>query len=192
MTIAALLIANSPWGQAFLHFWEKPVGISFDTWLLERSRRDWINDGLMALFFLLVGLELKREFLVGELSSFQNAVLPVIAAAGGMIIPALIYHMLNQEGLIAIGWGIPMATDIAFAVGILVLLAWRIPRNLVIFLMAIANDLGAALVISLFYTNNINIILLQMTGSFILILLLLNRSGIRHAFLFALTGIFCG
>jgi NhaA family Na+:H+ antiporter len=146
----------------------------------------------MSLFFLVVGLELKREILVGELSSFQNAILPVAAAIGGMIAPALIYHLLNPGGPEAAGWGIPMATDIAFAVGILVLLAWRIPRNLVIFLMAlaIADDLGAALVISLFYTQNINFTLMQIAGAFLLVLVLFNRGGIRHVLPYAIIGVF--
>ena len=166
MTICTLLIANSPWGHTFQRFWERPVGFTFDSLILERPLREWINEGLMALFSLVVGLELKREILVGELSSFQNAVLPVAGAAGGMVMPALIYHLLNPGGPEAIGWGIPMATDIAFAVGILVLLAWRIPRNLIIFLMAlaIADDLGAVLIISLFYTQGINLTLLGIAG----------------------------
>ena len=190
MTICTLLIANSPWGHTFQRFWERPVGFTFDSWILERPLREWINEGLMALFFLVVGLELKREILVGELSSFQNAVLPVAGAAGGMVMPALIYHLLNPGGPEAIGWGIPMATDIAFAVGILVLLAWRIPRNLIIFLMAlaIADDLGAVLIISLFYTQGINLTLLGIAGGLLLVLIFFNRGGIRHVLPYAVVG----
>lgn len=190
MTIITLLTANSPWEHSFQHFWERPMGISFHPWALERPLREWINEGLMVLFFLVVGLELKREILVGELSSFQNAILPVAAAVGGMIMPALIFHLLNPSGLEAVGWGIPMATDIAFAVGILVLLAWRIPRNLVIFLMAlaIADDLGAVLIISIFYTQGIHLTLLGIAGMLLLVLLFFNMGGIRHVLPYAVIG----
>jgi len=191
MTVCTLLIANSPWGHTFLHFWERPAGITFYPWILERSLHEWINEGLMALFFLVVGLELKREILVGELSSFRNAILPVAGAVGGMIMPALIFHLLNPGGPEAIGWGIPMATDIAFAVGILVLLAWRIPRNLIIFLMAlaIADDLGAVLIISLFYTQGINLTLLAFAGAFFFVLIFFNMGGIRHVLPYAVIGL---
>jgi len=190
MTIVTLFIANSPWGATFQHFWERPVGLSYDSWMLERSLKEWINEGLMALFFLLVGLELKREILVGELSTFRKAILPVAGAAGGMIVPALIYYLLNPGGSAAIGWGIPMATDIAFAVGILVLLAGRIPRNLIIFLMAlaIADDLGAVLIISLFYTQSINLAFLGIAGGLLLVLIFFNRAGIRLVLPYALIG----
>ena len=192
MTICTLLIANSPWGQEFHHFWERPVGITFDSWILALSLREWINEGLMALFFLVVGLELKREILVGELSSFQNAILPVAGAIGGMIMPAFIYVFFNPGGPEATGWAIPTATDIAFAVGILVLLARRIPRNLVIFLMAlaIADDLGAVLMIALFYTQAINLTLLEIAGGLLLVLIFLNCGGIRHVLPYAVIGIF--
>ena len=145
----------------------------------------------MALFFLLVGLELKREMLVGELSSLRDAVLPVVAAIGGMLIPALIYLAFNPEGPSASGWGIPMATDIAFAVGILVLLAWRIPRNLIVFLtaLAIADDLGAVLVIALFYTAQLDYEALGFGAAILTVLVLLNRGGIRHPLPYGLLGI---
>ncbi len=192
MTICTLLIANSPWEQEFHYFWERPVSISFDFWILALPIREWINEGLMALFFFVIGLELKREILVGELSSLKNAILPVAGAIGGMVMPAFIYALFNPNGPEATGWGIPMATDIAFAVGILVLLAWRIPRNLVIFLMAlaIADDLGAVLIISLFYTQAINLTLLGMAGGLFLVLIVFNRGGIRHIFPYAVIGIF--
>ena len=151
----------------------------------------WINDGLMALFFLLVGLELKREILVGELSSLKDAALPVIAAAGGMVVPALMYAALNAGSAGAAGWGIPMATDIAFAVGILVLLGARIPKNLVVFLtaLAIADDLGAVLVIAIFYTAQIHFgALLAAVGAFAL-LALLNRGGVRRPLPYAVIGV---
>ncbi|SEM12387.1 sodium/proton antiporter, NhaA family [Syntrophus gentianae] len=191
MTICTLLIANSPWEQEFHYFWERPVSISFGFWILALPLREWINEGLMTLFFFVIGLELKREILVGELSSFKNAILPVAGAIGGMIMPAFIYALFNSSGSEATGWGIPMATDIAFAVGILVLLAWRIPRNLVIFLMAlaIADDLGAVLIISLFYTQAINLTLLGIAGGLFLVLVFFNRGGIRHVFPYAVIGI---
>lgn len=189
-TVLTLLIANSPWGSAFHHFWEQQVKIAFGPWQLQQSLHHWINDGLMALFFLLVGLELKREILVGELSSLRDAALPVVAALGGMIVPALIYYGFNPSGPTMAGWGIPMATDIAFAIGILVLLAWRIPRNLIIFLtaLAIADDLGAVLVIAIFYTSDLNLQALSWAGAILLALVLLNRGGIRHPLPYAIFG----
>jgi Na+:H+ antiporter, NhaA family len=183
-TLATLAVANSPWGEAFHHFWEQPVGFFFGTgFRLQLSLHHWVNDALMALFFLLVGLELKREILVGELSSLKDAALPIIAAAGGMIMPALIYLGLNSSGAAAHGWGIPTATDIAFAIGILVLLGDKVPRNLIIFLtaLAIADDLGAVLVIALFYTSSLNYAALSGAAITLGVLALLNRGGIRSA-----------
>src|SRR5712691_3434071 len=159
-TIVALALATVFGADAIDRFTGRQFGFSAGSRVtLELSLRHWVNDGLMSLFFLLVGLELKREILVGELSSIKDAALPVIAAVGGMVLPALIYVALNARTAAAAGWGIPMATDIAFAVGVLVLLAWRIPRNLIVFLtaLAIADDLGAVLVIALFYTADLNL-----------------------------------
>ena len=181
-TVVTLVIANSPLGEPFAHFWERHAGLQFGSWTLEQSLHHWINDGLMALFFLLVGLELKREALVGELSSLRDAALPILAAVGGMVVPALTYLSLNPESPAAQGWGIPMATDIAFAVGILVLLAWRIPRALIVFLMAlaIADDLGAVLVIALFYTGALDSKALVIAAITLGLLVLLNRGGVRR------------
>ncbi|HUL66562.1 MAG TPA: Na+/H+ antiporter NhaA [Burkholderiaceae bacterium] len=158
---------------------------------LELSLHQAVNEGLMVLFFLVVGLELKREILVGELSSLRDAALPVIAAAGGMIVPALVYRYLNTGTASASGWGIPMATDIAFAVGVLVLLAWRIPKNLIIFLtaLAIADDLGAVLVIALFYSEELNVRSLMAAGVVFGGLLLLNRGGVRHPLPYWIAGV---
>jgi Na+:H+ antiporter, NhaA family len=191
-TLTTLAIANSPWGDAFHHFWEQPLGLFYGTdFRLQLSVHHWVNDALMALFFLLVGLELKREILVGELSSLKDAALPIIAAAGGMLIPALIYIGFNSSGVSANGWGIPTATDIAFAIGILVLLGDKAPRNLIIFLtaLAIADDLGAVLVIALFYTNSLNFVALGGAALTFGLLMLLNRGGIRSAIPYWLVGL---
>lgn len=192
-TLAALGLAMAVGDAAMHRLWETPLSISVsERHRLELSWHHWVNDGLMALFFLLVGLELKREILVGELSSLRDAALPVAAALGGMIVPALVYAAMNAGTPTASGWGIPMATDIAFAIGILVLLAWRIPRNLIIFLtaLAIADDLGAVLVIAIFYTADLDFRSLGTAGALFAALVLFNRGGIRNPLPYALVGVF--
>jgi NhaA family Na+:H+ antiporter len=191
MTLLTLIVASSPWGDAYRHLWETPVRIGIGLRNMEMSLHAWVNEGLMALFFLLVGLELKRQIMVGELASLRNAALPVAGAIGGMLVPAVIYFLFNPSGPTAAGWGIPMATDIAFAIGILVLLAWRIPKNLIIFLtaLAIADDLGAVLVIALFYTQNIDMTSLGAAIGLLGILVLCNRGGIRYPLPYAILGI---
>jgi Na+:H+ antiporter, NhaA family len=158
-TIISLLLANSGWGESYVHFFHRKLDLSFLGTQLNYSVEHWINDGLMALFFLLVGLEIERELYIGELSSFKNALLPVLAAAGGMLFPALIHFMFNAGESTQAGFGIPMATDIAFALGILSLAGKRIPLSLKIFLTALAiiDDLGAIAVIALFYTKGFSI-----------------------------------
>ena len=191
-TVSALIIANVPWGgEAFRNFWEQLLFIGIGNYHLEMSIKHFVNDGLMAFFFLLVGLELKRELLAGELSSLKKAALPVIAAAGGMLVPAAIYFFVNPAGATAAGWGIPTATDIAFAVGVLALLSWRIPRTLIIFLtaLAIADDLGAVLIIGIFYTKTIHLVFLGYALLIFLILILLNRGGIRHNLPYGVAGL---
>ncbi len=191
-TVIALALATTLGADTINQFWERSLTFSAGEGLrLELSWQHWVNDGLMALFFLLVGLELKREILVGELSSIKDAALPVIAAFGGMIVPACIYAAFNAGTPTASGWGIPMATDIAFAVGILVLLAWRIPKNLIIFLiaLAIADDLGAVLVIAIFYTADLNLQALGAAAMLLLVLLLFNRGGIRKPLPYAIVGV---
>jgi NhaA family Na+:H+ antiporter len=191
-TVIALALAAFAGGDAVHRFTEQPFGLSAGhAFRLELSLREWVDDGLMTLFFLLVGLELKREILVGELSSIKDAALPVVAAIGGMIVPALVYAAVNAGTPAASGWGIPMATDIAFAVGILVLLAWRVPRNLVIFLtaLAIADDLGAVLVIAVFYTAHIELRSLGAAAGFFVLLAFFNRGGVRHSLPYALIGV---
>lgn len=192
MTLLTLIVASSPWGNAYRHLWETPVRIGIGLHTMEMSVHAWVNEGLMTLFFLLVGLELKREIMIGELASLRNATLPVAGALGGMLAPAVIYFLFNPSGPASAGWGIPMATDIAFSVGILVLLAWRIPRGLIIFLtaLAIADDLGAVLVIALFYTQTINMALLAVAATVLAMLIICNRGGIRHTLPYAILGIF--
>ncbi|MEI6314406.1 MAG: Na+/H+ antiporter NhaA [Syntrophus sp. (in: bacteria)] len=190
-TILTLIIAHSQWGPVFHQFWEYPLGIGFGDGQLQMTIHHWINDGLMAIFFLLVGLELKREIMVGELSSLQDAILPVAGALGGMIAPALIYKVINGGGPAAAGWGIPMATDIAFAIGILALLGRKVPTNLAIFLtaLAIADDLGAVIIIALFYTQQIQWYFLTIAGAVLGVLILFNQGGIRHPLPYAILGI---
>jgi NhaA family Na+:H+ antiporter len=158
-TLTALIWANSAWSGAYFHILQAKIGFTWNESRFALSFGHWINDGLMALFFFVVGLEIKREILVGELSSWKKAVLPVAAALGGMLLPAALYAAFNGQGPSSRGWAIPMSTDIAFAVGILALLGPRVPAGLKIFLtaLAIADDLGAVLVIALFYSDRLSI-----------------------------------
>ncbi len=190
-TIVALVLANSPLAHSYHHFIETPLRIGFGDFVLEKSLHHWINDGLMALFFFLVGLEIKREILVGELSSIRNAVLPILAAIGGMFVPAGLYALMVSEGVGAQGWAIPMATDIAFAIGVLVLLGKRVPPALMMFLVALAivDDLGAVIVIALFYTDTISISALIMVGVCFAILVCFNLFGLRRPLPYFLIGI---
>ncbi len=188
--ILALVLANSALSQLYLHLLHTPIGINIGEWRLEKTLHHWVNDGLMALFFFVVGLELKREMLVGELAVPRQAALPIVAAVGGMVAPVLIYLAFNPEGEAARGWGIPMATDIAFAIGALVLLADRVPKALVTFLVALAivDDLGAVLVIALFYTDQIVMEALAAAAVVLAILVLINRVGIRQPLPYFLLG----
>src|SRR5437660_8686372 len=190
-TVAALIWANSPFAGSYFHFWHTDLTFGHIGGLLAKPLHFWINDGLMALFFLLVGLEIKREILVGELVSFQRAVLPIAAALGGMIVPAAFYLLFNHGGPGAAGWGIRMATDIAFALGVLALLGSRVPTSLKVFLaaLAIADDIGAVLVIAFFYTERISWISLGVGGVFFVALLAANRAGGRHLLIYAILGL---
>jgi len=179
--VIALIIANTPLlvpYEKLLHF---KVGIFADSWRIEHTVHHWINDGLMAIFFFVVGLEIKREVLMGDLSNPKNAVLPVAAAIGGMVVPALFYYFINSDGDGARGWGIPMATDIAFAVGVMALLGSRVPKSLLTFLVALAivDDLGAVTVIAIFYTDEVNLIYLGWAGIVTGLMYVLNFIGIR-------------
>ncbi len=179
--IIALLLSNSGFADSYLHLLHTNMSVTFGDWSIDKTLHHWVNDGLMALFFFVVGLELKREFLVGELADARAAALPIIAAAGGMIVPALIYFIINPSGDAARGWGIPMATDIAFALGAIALLASRVPRALIMFLVALAivDDLGAVAVIAFFYTDTIVLVPLVIAGALFCLLLAFNLFGIR-------------
>lgn len=192
-TIIALILANSPLSDAYHHFFHNTIGISInENSFLNLSLHHWINDGLMAVFFFVVGLELKREIVGGELSNPRKAIVPIAAALGGMIVPALIYFSLNPSGNELKGWGIPMATDIAFALGVLYLLGNRIPLSLKIFLtaLAIVDDLGAVLVIAFFYTSEISFENLFIGLSFVLVMFIGNKAGIRNFLFYAIVGVF--
>ena len=188
--VIALIIANSPLHNEYEHFLHTQIGISMGSGLFSLSIHHWINEALMAMFFFIMGLELKRELLVGELSSPRKALLPIMAAIGGMLIPALCYVAFNPSGPDAKGWGIPMATDIAFAIGALSLLGPRIPQALITFLIALAivDDLGAVAVIAVFYTASIDLLALAYAGGCIMLLLFLNLGGIRGPLPYAALG----
>ncbi len=192
MTLIALLLANSPFAESYSHIFHMKIDLNVGEWKLSNSLHHWINDGLMAIFFFMIGLEIKREVLVGELSDIKVAILPILAAIGGMIFPALIYTAINYGTEGASGWGIPMATDIAFAISALVLLGKRVPPALVTFLVALAivDDLGAVLVIALFYTEQIHMIPLLFAGGAFLILVIFNLFGIHKILPYFIVGLF--
>lgn len=182
--IISLLIANSGAGSSFANLLQYQLG--------PYSTSVWINDGLMAIFFLLVGLEIKREIVEGELSSFKNASLPIFAAIGGMVVPALIFAFFNSGTEYANGWGIPMATDIAFSLAIVAMLGSRVPASIKIFLaaLAIVDDLGAIMVIAIFYTEQIQWIYLLFTALVIILLIFLNRFKVTRHIYYLIPGIF--
>ena len=192
MTVIALILANSPLSEGYAHFFHTTIDFNVGSWKLSHSVHHWINDGLMAIFFFIIGLEIKREVLQGELSNIKVAILPILSAIGGMIFPALIYYSITFGTDESVGWGIPMATDIAFAISALVLLGKRVPPALVTFLVALAivDDLGAVLVIALFYTEQIHALPLILSGASFLILLLFNRFGIHMILPYFIVGLF--
>ena len=191
-TLVALGWANSPWAELYDRLLHLELGVSQGGVTYALSLQHWVNDGLMALFFFVVGLEIKRELVVGHLSSLRGAVLPVAAALGGVVLPAGIYAALNAGGPSARGWGIPMATDIAFALGVLALLGSRVPAGLKVFLtaLAIADDLAAVLVIALFYTEQIHLGPLLTAGGLYALLALASRLGVRSVPVYAVLA--CG
>ncbi len=189
--IAAFIWANSAYSNTYFALWNTPVAFSFGNYGISDTLGHWVNDGLMVIFFFVIGLEIKREILVGELSSMQKAALPAVAALGGMIVPAVIYLLINQGGPGSDGWGIPMATDIAFSLGCLLALGSLVPLSLKIFLLALAivDDLGAILVIALFYTDKISLISLGAGVLILLVSILCNIKGVRKTYPYALLGI---
>jgi len=182
-TLLSLFLANSAWSESYLHLWLQPIG--------NHSIEHWINDGLMTIFFLLIGLELEREIYAGELSNLKNALFPISAAIGGMLIPAGIYLWMNYGTVTQSGAGIPMATDIAFALGILSLLGNRVPTSLKVFLTALAviDDLGAILIIAVFYTKSLVWSNLFIALGIFTFLLLLNRLKVRNLIPYLIGGI---
>ncbi len=178
--LIAVILANSSLGDNYRHLLHLPVGFNVGIWHIEKTFHHWVNDGLMTMFFFVVGLELKREILVGELANPRMAALPVVAAIGGMIVPALIYVLFNSEGDALRGWGIPMATDIAFALGVIALLAGRVPKALITFLVALAivDDLGAIVIIALFYTEQLVWQALMAAALITVIMVILNLAGV--------------
>ncbi len=189
-TILAVLWANSPWGETYFHFWETDFGLVLGNLSLSEHLLGWVNDGLMAIFFFMVGLEIKREVMTGELASPKRAALPIAGAIGGMVAPALIYTLFNAGQPSMPGWGIPMATDIAFTLGVLAVLGSRVPLALKIFFtaLAIADDLGAVIVIALFYTAHIEWVALGIGGVILLLLIGLNRAKIYWTVPYVLLG----
>lgn len=189
----AFAFQNSPLSWLYDSLLHTPVTVGIGALMIDKPLLLWINDGLMALFFFLVGLEIKRELVVGELSKAKHAALPFIAAVGGMAIPALIYILLNWEDPIALnGWAIPAATDIAFAVGVLALLGPRVPPALKVFLLALAiiDDLGAIIIIAFFYTANLSTAALGLAAIGVVALIVLNLRGVTRIAPYALVGIF--
>jgi NhaA family Na+:H+ antiporter len=190
--VAAIIIANIPSLQAFHDIWDYPFQIAIGSFNKEMSLSLWINDGLMAIFFLMVGLEIKREMMVGELSSIKHATLPIFAALGGMIVPALIFSLCNSGAPTSPGWGIPMATDIAFAIGVMSLLGKRVPMALKVFLtaLAIVDDLGAIVVLAIFYpSHGIHTDMLVWVGLVFGLLVLLNTLRVQRVTPYVILGV---
>jgi len=189
-TVAALVWANSPLSESYAAAWHTNVSFTIGSIGLSKQLHVWINDGLMAIFFFVVGLEIKREMVEGELRTPKRATLPIAAALGGMVVPAGIFAIFNAGSAGSRGWGIPMATDIAFALGVLTLLGSRAPAGLKIFLTALAiiDDLGAVLVIAIFYTSQLNLNALAIAGLLLGLLMALNKSGFRNSGVYAFVG----
>ena len=190
-TVIALVWANSPWAGSYAALWHTKLTVGVGDASISKDLTHWINDGLMAVFFFVVGLEIKREVLVGELSSVRNAALPIAAAVGGAVVPAAIYVAINAGTEGSAGWGIPMATDIAFALGVLALLGERAPVTLKVFLtaLAIVDDIVAVLVIAFFYTSDISWGALGVGGLFLLALIVVNLIGVGRTLVYAVLGV---
>ena len=190
-TIAALVWANSPLADAYADFWTTEVSLEVGDWQMRHDLRYWINDGLMTVFFLVVALEIKRELVEGELRGIRRAALPVVAALGGMIVPALVYLALNPSGAEARGWGVPMATDIAFALGVIALAAPRLPQSAKVLLLslAIVDDIGAIVVIAVFYSSGLDLAFLCAAGIATALMWALRAAGVSWPPLFVLLGL---
>lgn len=190
-TIVSLILANSGFSETYLNFWHSHLDLSFSKIQLDYSVEHWVNDGLMTIFFLLVGLEIERELYVGELSSFKNAILPILAAIGGMLFPALIHYLFNAGTDTQSGFGIPMATDIAFALGILSLAGNRIPVAVKIFLTALAiiDDLGAITIIALFYTKDFMAYYLVASLGIFVLLFIAGKRKVYNIWIYLIGGI---
>lgn len=190
-TAVSLIVANSDWGEAYTHFWHRQVDLSFAGLHLNYSIAHWINDGLMTVFFVLVGLEIERELYAGELSSFSNALLPLVAAVGGMVVPAAIHYTFNAGTATQSGFGIPMATDIAFALGMLALAGDRVPYSVKIFLTALAiiDDIGAIVVIAVFYNSGVQWLYLLGAAAILTVLFVLSKRGVRWLPAYLLPGV---
>lgn len=189
--LIALFFANSRYAEPFLAFWQTPFAISFGDLTFSHSLQYWIKDALMAIFFFVIGLEIKRELVAGELKSKQAAILPLVAALGGMLVPAILYILSLGQNEGAAGWGIPMATDIAFVVGFLSLFGKRVPKGLKIFVLSVAiiDDLGAIIIIATFYSSNISLIALSLGFLGLGVTVLLNRLGVRKVPVYVFVGI---
>ena len=187
----ALAWANSPWSASYHALWHTPIGIGVGSWHFERDLHFWINDGLMVIFFFVVGLEIRREMHEGELADLRRAALPVAAAIGGMLAPAALFLALNHDRPTASGWGVPMATDIAFAVGILALLGKRVPPALRVLLLALAiiDDIGAILVIAIFYSSGVQAEGLALALAGLVVMLLMQRFGVRNTWSYVPGGV---
>ncbi|MBZ0232965.1 MAG: Na+/H+ antiporter NhaA [Deltaproteobacteria bacterium] len=190
-TVVALVWANSPWASAYEHLWHMPLGLSLGSSVFERSLHFWVNDGLMTIFFLVVGLEIRREIHEGALAGLRLAALPLAAALGGMLVPAGIYIALNDGRAGSAGWGIPMATDIAFAIGTLTLLGSRVPANLRVLLLALAviDDIGAILVIAIFYSDGVQLASLGVAAAGVGGVIAMQAVAIRAPGLYVLPGL---
>jgi Na+:H+ antiporter, NhaA family len=190
-TLLAVVLTNTSFGPAFAHFWETPVSLGFGDAAFSMPLLHWVNDALLTVFFLVVGLEIKREFTVGHLASRRSAALPIAAAVGGMVLPALIYVSFVPAGPWAFGWGVPMATDTAFAVALIAVMGARVPVELRIFLTAaaIVDDIGAIIVVAIFYSDALNFAALAGALATVGVLVLLNRSGVYRVTPYVITGV---
>ncbi len=190
--IIAIIWANTPWSATYFNFWHTPVGLEIGSHIIDMELHQWVTDGLMTIFFFVIGLEIKRELIAGELSSKRKAAFPIIAAIGGMVVPFLFYISVNlqSDGIIS-GFGIPMATDIAFVLGFILILGKRVPLALKVFIvtLAVVDDLGAVILIAGFYTESLNLAFIGFAALILTALMLLNRIGIKELMPYLLFGI---